>query len=110
MKEGRSTRKKGRATRMEGRATRKEGPATQKEGPATSKEGRVTRKEGRSHVGTDGLTSAERCSTSAVDCFVREGPTFPPRNLRDFVAEDEKAPKSMLYGDEVLKVYDLAVV
>jgi hypothetical protein len=25
-------------------------------------------------------------------------------------AELEKAPKSMLYGDEVLKVYDLAVV
>jgi hypothetical protein len=30
--------------------------------------------------------------------------------LRDFVAEDEKALKSMLYGDEVLKVYALAVV
>jgi hypothetical protein len=59
VKEGRATRKKGRATRMEGRATQEEGPATQKEGPATSKEGRVTRKEGWSHVGTDGLTSAD---------------------------------------------------
>jgi hypothetical protein len=87
---------------MEGRATQKEGPAVQKEGSATSKEGRVTRKEGRSRVGIDEITSILHKKTRAS--------TFPPRNLRDFVAEDEKALKSMLYGDEVLKVYALAVV